>query len=72
MMLFKLVPVKIAVKFKPAKFKSSFVSDVRTFVVMLLFGVKAACVHKAHDTEQLNLFYMLIGLTDYEKQTSCT
>ena len=29
-------------------------------------------VHQAYITEQLNLFYMIIGLTHYERQTSCT
>ena len=42
------------------------------FVPMRLLGEKAAWVHEAHDTEQLNLFYMMIGLTHHEKQTSCT
>ena len=42
------------------------------FFAMILFGEKAAWVHQAHDTEQLNLFYMMIGLTHDEKQTSCT
>ena len=41
------------------------------FVAMRLFGEKAAWVNQAHDTEQLNLFYMMIGLTHHEKQTSC-
>ena len=31
-----------------------------------------AWVHQAYDTDQLNLFYVIIGLTHYEKQTSCT
>ena len=39
---------------------------------MRLFGGKAAWVHQAHDTEQLNLFYMMIGLIHHEKQASCT
>ena len=46
--------------------------DVCIFVAIRLFGEKAAWVHQAHDTEQLNLFYMMIGLTHHEKQTSCT
>ena len=46
--------------------------DVCIFVPMRLFREKAAWVHQAHDTEQLNLFYMMIGLTTNEKQTSCT
>ena len=33
---------------------------------------KAARVHQAQDTGQLNLFYMMIGLTHHEKWTSCT
>ena len=33
---------------------------------------KAAGVHQAHDTEQPDLFYMMIGLTHHEKQKSCT
>ena len=48
------------------------VHDVCIFVPMRLFGKNAALVHQAHDTEQLNLFYMMIGLTHHEKQTSCT
>ena len=36
-----------------------------------VFGEKAAWVYQGHDTEQLNLFYMMIGLT-HEKQASCT
>ena len=48
------------------------VHDGCIFVAMRLFGEKAAWVHQAHDTEQLNLFYMMIGLTTNEKQTSCT
>ena len=48
------------------------VYDGRIFVAMKLFGEKAAWVHQAHDTEQLNQFYKIIGLTQYEKQTSCT
>ena len=39
---------------------------------MILIGEKAAWVLWAHDTEQLDLFYMVIGLTHHEKQTSCT
>ena len=31
---------------------------------------QAAWVHQAYDTGQLNLFYVIIGLTHYEKQTS--
>ena len=42
------------------------------FVPMRLFGEKAAWVYQAHNTVQLNLFYMMIGLTHHEKQTSCT
>ena len=42
------------------------------FVVVRLFGEKAAWVHQAHDTEQLNLFYMMVGLTQHDKKTSCT
>ena len=41
------------------------------FVPMRLLGEKAALVHQAHDTEQLNLFYMIIGLTYHEKQAPC-
>ena len=37
-----------------------------------IFWEKAAWVHQAHDTEQLNLFNMMIGLTHHEKHTSCT
>ena len=48
------------------------VHDGCIFVAMRLFGEKAAWVHQAHDTEQLNLFQVIIGLTHYEKQTSCT
>ena len=48
------------------------VHDVCIFVPMRLFGEKAAWVHQSHDTEQFNLFYLIIGLTHYEKQTSCT
>ena len=48
------------------------VYDGRIFVAMRLFGEKAAWVHQAHDTEQLNLFNMIIGLRHSEKQTSCT
>jgi len=36
------------------------------FVAIRLFGKKAARVHKAHDTEQLNLFYLMIGLAHHE------
>ena len=36
--------------------------DVCIFVPMTLFGENAAWVHQAHDTEQLNLFYMMIGI----------
>ena len=46
--------------------------DVFIFVAVILFREKAAWVHQAHDTEQPNLFYMMIGLTHHEKQTSCT
>ena len=46
--------------------------DVCIFLQMRLFREKAAWVHQAHDTEQLNLFYMMIGLTHHEKQTSCS
>ena len=46
--------------------------DVRIFVPMRLFREKAAWVHQAHDTEQLNLFYMMIGFKHHEKQNSCT
>ena len=42
------------------------------FVAMRLFWGKAAWIHKAHDTELLNAFYMMIGLTHPEKQASCT
>ena len=42
------------------------------FVAMRLFREKAAWVHQARDTEQLNLFYMMIGRPCHEKQTSCT
>ena len=48
------------------------VHDGCIFVAMRLFGEKAAWVHQAHDTEQLNLYYVMIGLSHYEKQTSCT
>ena len=48
------------------------VHDGCIFVAMRLFGQKAAWVYQAHDTEQLNLFYLIIGLTHHEKQTSCT
>ena len=41
--------------------------DVCIFVAMRLFGENAAWVHQAHDTEQPNLFYMMIGLTNHEK-----
>ena len=41
------------------------VLDVCVFVPMRLFGEKAAWVHQAHDTELLNLFYMMIGLTHH-------
>ena len=46
--------------------------DVCIFLPMRYFGEKAAWVDQAHDTVQLNLFYMMIGLTHHEKQTSCT
>ena len=42
------------------------------FVAMILFGQKTVWVHQAHDTWQLNLFYMMIGLTHHEKQALCT
>ena len=42
------------------------------FVPMRFSGEKAAWVYQAHDTVQLNLFYIMIGLTNHEKQTSCT
>ena len=45
---------------------------VRSLQQFLLFGEKASWVHQAHDTEQLNLFNMMIGLTHQEKQASCT
>ena len=48
------------------------VHDVCIFVPMILFGEKAAWVHQAHDTEHLNLFYMMIGCTHHVEQTSCT
>ena len=48
------------------------VHDGCIFVAMRLFGEKAAWVHQVHDTEQLNLFYMMIGLTHHEKQASCS
>ena len=48
------------------------VLDVCVFVPMILFGEKAAWVHKAHYIEELNLFYIMIGLTSHKKQTSCT
>ena len=35
-------------------------------------GKMPAFVHHACDTEQLNLFYMMIGRPCHEKQTSCT
>ena len=48
------------------------VHDGCTLVAMRLFREKAAWVHQAHDTEQLNLFCMVIGRTRHEEQTSCT
>ena len=42
------------------------------FVAIVLFGEKAAWGHQAHDTDQFNLFYMMIGLTHHEKQATCT
>ena len=48
------------------------VHDVCIFVPMRLFRKKAPWVYQAYDTVQLNLFYMMIGLTHHEKQTSCT
>ena len=48
------------------------VHDVCIFVLIKLFGEMATWVHQVHDTEQLNQFYMMIDLTHYEKQTSCT
>ena len=48
------------------------VHDGCILVAMRLFGEKIAWAHQAHDTEQLNLFYVIIGHTHYEKQTSCT
>ena len=48
------------------------VHDVCIFVPRRLFGEKAAWVEQTHDTEQLNLFYMMIGRTHQEEQTSCT
>ena len=44
--------------------------DVCIFVAMRLFEEKATWVNQAHDTEQLNLFYVMIGLTHYEKLVS--
>ena len=46
--------------------------NVYIYVPMIFFWEKAAWVYQAHDTVQLNLFYMMIGLTHHEKQTSCT
>ena len=46
------------------------VHDVRIFVPMRLFEGKAAWVHQAHDTEQLELFYMMICCTHNEKHIS--
>ena len=48
------------------------VHDGCIFVAMRLFGEKAARVHQAHYTEEINLFYMMVGLTRHDKQTSCT
>ena len=45
--------------------------DMSIFVQMIFFGGKAAWVYQAHDTVQLNLIYMMIGLTHNQKQTSC-
>ena len=39
------------------------VHDGCIFVPMRLFGERATWFHQAHDTEQLNLFCMMIGLT---------
>ena len=41
--------------------------DVSIFVPMRFFGEKAAWAYQANDTAQLNLFYMMIGLTHHEK-----
>ena len=46
------------------------VHDGRIFVAMRLFGEKVACVHQAHDTEQLNLFHIMISLIHHKKHTS--
>ena len=47
--------------------------DVCIFVLVKIFGEKAAWVYPVHDTVQLDLFYMMIGLTHHGKQTStCT
>ena len=46
--------------------------DVCIFVPMIFFGQKTAWVNQPHDTVQLNLFYMMIGLAHHEEQTSCT
>ena len=42
------------------------------FLQRAYWGENAAWVHQAHDTEQHNLFYIMIGLTHHEKQTTCT
>ena len=41
--------------------------DVCIFVPMTLFVEKAAWVHQAHGTKQLNLFYMMISRPNHEK-----
>ena len=48
------------------------VHDECIFIAVRLFQEKAAWVHQAHETEELKLFYRMIGLTCYEKATSCT
>ena len=48
------------------------VHDVCISVPMRFFWEKAAWVYQAHDTVQLNLFCIMIGLAHHEKQTSCT
>ena len=47
------------------------VHDGCIFVAIILFGGKAPW-DQTHDTDELNLFYMMIGLAHLEKQTSCT
>ena len=49
-----------------------YIHDVFIFVPMIFLGEKASWVRQAHDTEQLNLFYMMVGFTHHDKQTSCT